>query len=90
MYKVGDLVYYVNKTEDIKKYCIIKRIENDEGQYKIWGKWTSNLLNVNNVNYYEGWMPIEEVFLEKSIKKEIKVYGISKFMDKINKRSVNG
>jgi len=85
MYKVGDLVYYRDGS-DQKHYCIIKTIEKNESIIKIWGKWTTELSEINRVVDREGWMPIEKVYLEKSVQKNIKVYGISKFMDEINKK----
>lgn len=82
MFKVGDLVYYVDRHEG-KHYCKIKLIDN-LGGVRVWGFWTSSIKEVNNTFGRMGFMPIGKVFLEKSVKKEIKPYGISKFMDKIN------
>lgn len=41
-FKVGDEVYYYNKTKECNRYCVITEVTTSSlGNFQIWGHWHS-------------------------------------------------
>jgi signal peptidase I len=88
IFNVGDLITYNNSI-----FCVIKRIEKDEFQTRLWGVWERTreeaIQSLNNYppDFNSGYIDSNSAKVITPKKKKIEPYGISKFIDKLNQKN---
>jgi hypothetical protein len=93
-FKVGDIIGYY--PDNPLKFCVIQKIELNSGSNdKLWGLWCDSIEEAiknkhlsNSLGFTKtyGYMHAKDIILiKKSSKPAITPFGISKFVDEINR-----